>query len=101
MRHSELTKLRVDDVDLDDDVAIVTGKGPSAQDVPIRLEDRTGARSLPAGPLSASSGGAAAAVARRQRTGGDDRQRHRPDAPQAGEGERLVSAANGARPSAG
>jgi integrase len=63
MRRGECAGLTVADVDLDQDVAVVLGKGPTAR-LPVRQAKRPSAGSLPACAAHASARVALGAVAR-------------------------------------
>jgi site-specific recombinase XerD len=85
MRLDELAKLRVDDVDLDyDNTATVLGKGRRPRVCPFGAKTAQGPRPLPTPACPPEAGRGAEALARRQRPWSHDRQRHRPDDPQAG-----------------
>src|SRR4051794_16024837 len=63
VRVSELCGLKLEDVDLDRELAYVAGKGSRPRGGSVRRENRAGDRPLPADPRAASAGRLTAAAA--------------------------------------
>ena len=77
-RLGEVARLKVEDVDFEEDVVYVVGKGAPAPPRRLRGQDWAGPRQVHTAPFAPSPGELAGAVAWAQ--GGHDRERHSPDA---------------------